>query len=103
MIRTPPTRERLLDYARQFARELHGIEPPEAALAERIEYVVWGRKQGWVQVEDGLMSRAELRQLLIDHFDYECADVSGLLWAQFDEALRARFCAELDRVLFGDP
>lgn len=103
MSRAAPKRERILDFARRFARELHGIEPPELELAERVDYVVWGRKQAWTLLEDGQITELELRSLLIDHFDYECADISGHAWLEFDEAARARMSAALDEVLFGRP
>jgi hypothetical protein len=99
--RPSPSAEQLLDFAREFARELHGITPPEAELAERVEYVMWGRKQAWTCLEDGLITEAELRQLLIDHIDYECAHVSGKTWAELDAEAKARFVARLDELLFG--
>jgi hypothetical protein len=99
--RTAPDRERLLDFARRFARELHGVEPPEAELAERIEYVVWGRKQAWTCLEDGLITEEELRNLLLDHLDYECAHISGRTWPDFAIEDRRRMRAALDDELFG--
>ncbi|WP_146155290.1 hypothetical protein [Enhygromyxa salina] len=103
MRRPSPNRERLLEFARQLARELHAIEPPEAELSERIDYVVWGRKQAWTCLEDGIITESELRQLLIDHLDYECAHISGRAWPEFDEAARRRFVDELEQLLFGRP
>jgi hypothetical protein len=99
--RPSPDREQLLDFARRFARELHGVEPPEAELAERIEYVMWGRKQAWTCLEDGLITEEELRNLLLDHLDYECAHVSGRSWPDFDLVARRRVRKALDEVLFG--
>jgi hypothetical protein len=99
--RPVPDRERLLDFARRFARELHGVEPPETELAERIDYVVWGRKQAWTCLEDGLITEEELRNLLLDHLDYECAHMSGRTWPDFDLAERQRMRAALDQELFG--
>ena len=103
MSRSTPDREQLLDLARRLARELHGIEPPEAELAERIEYVMWGRKQAWTCLEDGLITEEELRNLLLDHIDYECAHVSGHTWLDFDAGARQRICSALDDILFGRP
>lgn len=103
MSRTSPTREQLLAYAGELARELHAIEPPEAELRERIEYVMWGRKQAWSFLEDGVINELELRQLLIDHLDYECAHVSGRAWSEFDAAARQRLVERLDQVLYGRP
>jgi hypothetical protein len=99
--RTPPDREQLLDLARRLARELHRINPPDAELAERIEYVVWGRKQAWTCLEDGLITEQELRNLLLEHIDYECAHVSGRTWLDFDPDDRRRIRAALDDILFG--
>jgi hypothetical protein len=99
--RTAPDRERLLDFARRFARELHGIEPPETELAERIEYVMWGRKQAWTCLEDGLITEEELRNLLLDHLDYECAHMSGRSRPDFEIADRQRIRAVLDAELYG--
>lgn len=103
MSRRPPDSEQLLDFARRLARELHGIEPPELELAERIEYVMWGRKQAWTCLEDGLITEEELRNLLLDHLDYECAHVSGHTWLDFDLAARRKMRSALDDVLFGRP
>ena len=101
MLRPLPGREKLLEFARYFARELHGIDPPERALAERIEYVLWGRKQGWAQVEAGQMSEADLRDLLIAHFDYECADSSGRQWSELEPELQREASERLHALLFG--
>lgn len=101
MSRTVPTAERILDCARHLARALHGIEPPESELRERIEYVLWGRKQAWSFLEDGIITEIELRNLLIDHLDYECAHVSGRAWAELDEGRRREFVRAVDQVLFG--
>jgi hypothetical protein len=101
--RTPPTSEQLLAFARQLARELHAIEPPEVELRARIEYVMWGRKQAWSYLEDGVITEVELRQLLLDHLDYECAHVSGHAWAEFDEAARQGLVERLDQLLYGRP
>lgn len=101
--RTPPSKPKLLEFARRFARELHGIEPPEVELEARIEYVVWGRKQAWELLEDGLITELELRQLLIDHLDYECAHISGHAWPEYDAAARARMLEALDDALYGRP
>ena len=101
MSRRPPDREQLLDYACRFARALHGIEPPAEEFAERIEYVVWGRKQAWMCLEDGIINEDELVQLLIDHLDYECAHVSGRSWPEFEPGARRRWLADLRSVLFG--
>jgi hypothetical protein len=87
----------------RLARELHGIDPPEADLRERIEHVLWGRKQAWSLLHDGIISEVELRNLLIDHLDYECAHLSGHAWARFDEADRLTIVDALDEVLFGHP
>ena len=103
MSRTPPTKQRLLEFARRFARELHGIEPPEAELDERIEYVLWGRKRAWEALEDGLISEVELRQLLIDHLDYECAHISGRAWPEYDAGARQPMIDALDEALYGRP
>lgn len=96
-----PSRARLLELASRFAREIHRIEPPEQALAERIDYVVWGRKEGWARVGRGEWSELELRTLLLDHLDYECADVSGTTIAQADPVALAAILAEFDQALFG--
>jgi hypothetical protein len=101
--RSLPDREQLLDLARRLARELHGIEPPETELAERIEYVMWGRKQAWGCLEDGLITEEELRNLLLEHIDYECAHVSGRTWSDFELEDRRRICSALDDILFGRP
>lgn len=103
MSRTVPNPERILDCARRLARELHAVEPPEAELRERIEHVLWGRKQAWTFLEDGIITEVELRNLLIDHLDYECAHVSGRAWVDFDEAARAPIIEALDEILFGHP
>ncbi len=103
MSRIRPDPARLLDCACALARELHGIEPPLAELQERIDYVMWGRKQAWSFLEDGIITELELRSLLIDHFDYECAHMSGRTWPEFDEARRQAYVAKLDEVLFGRP
>ena len=100
MLRPLPAREKLLEFARYFARELHGVQAPERALTERIEYVLWGRKQGWARLEANEMSEEELRDLLIAHFDYECADLSGKQWSELDEDLRAEAVRRLDAILF---
>lgn len=100
MLRPLPAREKLLEFARYFSRELHGVQAPERALTERIEYVLWGRKQGWARLEAGEMSEAELRDLLIAHFDYECADLSGKQWSELDEQLREEAVERLDAILF---
>ncbi|HLT36485.1 MAG TPA: hypothetical protein VK034_09365 [Enhygromyxa sp.] len=103
MGRTPPNPERLLDCARRLARELHGIEPPETDLCERIDHVLWGRKQAWVCLEDGIITEVELRDLLLAHLDYECAHVSGRAWGAFDEAAKQAIVDALDQTLFGRP
>ena len=103
MSRTPPTKQRLLEFARRYARELHGIEPPEAELDARIEYVMWGRKRAWDFLVDGLITEHELRQLLIDHIDYECAHISGHAWPEYDASARQRMSEALDEVLYGRP
>jgi hypothetical protein len=99
--RRPPDRDQLLDFARRLARELHHIEPPEAELAERIDYVVWGRKQAWACLEDGIITERELLQLLLDHLDYECAHLSGRSWLEYPLAERERFMEALGEVLYG--
>ena len=101
MSRRPPDLEQLLECARRFARELHHVEPPEAELRERIEYVVWGRKQAWTCLEDGIISERELLQLLIDHLDYECAHLSGRSWLEYPQEDRERFMELLGEILFG--
>jgi hypothetical protein len=101
--RTSPNPELLLDYARRLARDFHRIEPPEADLLERIDHVLWGRKQAWSLLEDGIITELELRNLLLDHLDYECAHLSGRAWAQFDESERQTLTGMLDQVLFGHP
>lgn len=101
MSRPVPNPERILDCARRLARELHGIKPPEAELSERVEYVLWGRKQAWTFLEDGIITEVELRNLLIDHLDYECAHVSGKAWEEFAEDRRQWFVGLIDRELFG--
>lgn len=103
MSTTAPTKSQLLEVARRFARELHGIEPPEAELEERIEYVMWGRKRAWEFLVDGLITELELRQLLIDHLDYECAHISGHAWPEYDEDDRQRMIEAVDQVLYGRP
>lgn len=100
--RTAPNPEQLLDCARQLAR-LHGIEPPEAELIERIDHVLWGRKLAWSCLEDGIITELELRDLLLAHLDYECAHVSGRAWADLDEAGKQAIVDALDQVLFGRP
>jgi hypothetical protein len=101
--RPAPHRERILDCARRLARELHRIEPPEPELLERIDHVLWGRKQAWTCLEDGIITELELRDLLIAHLDYECAHLSGRGWAELDEAGRQALIEELDQILFGRP
>lgn len=101
MSRPTPSSERILDFAGRLAREVHGIEPPEADLRERIEHVLWGRKQAWRCLEDGIINELELRNLLLDHLDYECAHLSGRAWSDFDESTRRALCADLDQLLFG--
>ena len=88
MSRTPPDREQLLDLARRLARELHRINPPEV-------------EQAWTCLEDGLITEQELRNLLLEHIDYECAHVSGRTWLDFDPDDRRRIRAALDDILFG--
>jgi hypothetical protein len=102
-VRTKPDPERIFACAVRLARELHGIQPPEADLRERIEHVLWGRKQAWSLLDDGIISEVELRNLLIDHLDYECAHLSGHAWARFDEADRLSIVDALDEALFGRP
>jgi hypothetical protein len=101
--RTTPNPERLLDFARRLARDFHRIEPPEADLRERIEHVLWGRKQAWGCLEDGIITEIELRNLLLDHLDYECAHVSGRGWTSFAGASQQTLVDALDEVLFGRP
>ena len=101
MSRPSPSPDNLVDAACRLAQELHGIAPPEAELRERIEYVMWGRKRAWGCLEDGLINEVELRQLLIDHIDYECAHASGHAWPEFDADARQRFIELIDQALFG--
>lgn len=103
MLRPLPARDKLLEFAHYFARELHGVTAPARALSERIEYVLWGRKQGWARVEAGEMSEEELRDLLIAHFDYECADLSGKQWSELAEERRAEALERLEAILFPPP
>ena len=103
MSRSTPNPERILDFARKLARDFHGIEPPEADLRERIEHVMWGRKQAWSCLEDGIITEIELRNLLLDHLDYECAHVSGRAWMNFDPVSRRTLIDLLDDVLYGRP
>lgn len=104
--RPSPQRERLVALAQRFAREVHEISPPDA-LGERVDYVIWGRKRGWEQVEGGEMSELELRGLLLDHLDYECADVSGRSMIELASGDLARaseieaLVEDLDLALFG--
>jgi hypothetical protein len=101
--RPVPNRERILDCARRLARELHRIEPPEAELCERIEHVLWGRKQAWACLEDGIITEVELRDLLLAHLDYECAHLSNRSWGELDEAGKRSLVEALDETLFGRP
>ncbi|WP_146659366.1 hypothetical protein [Enhygromyxa salina] len=101
MSRPSPSRESLVEAACRLARELHHINPPESELRERIEYVMWGRKRAWDCLEDGLITEVELRQLLIDHIDYECAHASGHSWPEFDPDARQQFIELIDQLLFG--
>jgi hypothetical protein len=101
--RPSPSRDSLLEAACRLARELHHIKPAVGELGERIDYVMWGRKRAWECLEDGLINEVELRQLLIDHIDYECAHVSGHAWPEFDAAERQRFIEIIDQALFGRP
>lgn len=103
MSRPAPHRERILDCARRLARELHRIEPPETDLRERIEHVLWGRKQAWACLEDGIITEVELRDLLIAHLDYECAHLSNRGWGELDEAGKRSLIEALDEILFGRP
>jgi hypothetical protein len=101
MPRPAPDRAELLACARRLA-ELHGIEAPEPELRDRIDYVLWGRKDAWAAVEAGLLTPTEVRDLLLAHLDYECADLSGHSWADLDPEARATLEAALDHALFGD-
>jgi hypothetical protein len=101
--RTAPDSAAILECAARLARELHGIEPPEAELRERLDYVLWGTKQAWACLVDGLITEVELRDLLLAHFDYECAHISGLAWGDFDDDRRHMIVEALDQVLFGRP
>jgi hypothetical protein len=101
--RTAPNREQLLDCARRLARELHAVAPPEVELRDRIEHVLWGRKQAWTRLDNGSVSEVEVRDLLIDHLDYECADISGRAWAEFEASERQTIVDAFDEVLFGHP
>lgn len=103
MPRPAPDSAALLDCARRLARDLHGVEPPEAELRERIDYVLYGRKQGWANLDAVLISEVELRNLLLAHLDYECADLSDKNWGDLDPEGRATLVADLDQVLFGHP
>jgi hypothetical protein len=101
--RPAPHRERILDCARRLAQELHRVEPPEAELRERIEHVLWGRKQAWACLEDGIITELELRDLLLAHLDYECAHLSGRGWDELDAIAKQAIVEALDQILFGRP
>lgn len=101
--RTAPNPEQILTCARRLARELHVVTPPDVELRDRIEHVLWGRKQAWTFLEDGIISEVELRNLLIDHLDYECAHISGRAWVDFDADKRQTIIEAFDEVLFGHP
>lgn len=62
---------------------------------------MWGRKRAWGCLEDGLINEVELRQLLIDHIDYECAHASGHSWPEFDPDARESFIELIDQALYG--
>ena len=100
MPRPVPDRAELLACARRLAA-LHGIEAPEPELRERIDYVLWGRKDAWAALEAGLLTPSEVRDLLLAHLDYECADLSGRSWTDLDPEARAALEATLDQALFG--
>jgi hypothetical protein len=72
-------------------------------LRERIDHVLWGRKQAWSLLDDGILTEVEVRNLLIDHLDYECAHLSGHAWTDFAAADRQGIIDALDEVLFGRP
>ena len=86
-----------------MALELHGVPAPEAELRDRIVHVLWGRKDAWAALEAHLISEVELRDLLLGHLDYECADVSGRSWDEFTDTEREPIIHALDQALFGRP
>ena len=62
-----------------------------------------GPQAGLSCLEDGIITEIELRNLLLDHLDYECAHVSGRAWMSFDPVSRRTLMDMLDDVLYGRP
>ena len=100
--RPAPDCAALLAAAQLLARDGHGLaEAPTDELESRIDYVLFGRKRGWAELEAGETTELELRDLLIAHFDYECADRSGRSWEQLPAAVREAVITAIDGALYG--
>jgi|GEM_PF-2345948 len=99
--RPKPERARLLAWAVRLAREGHEIEAPIEEFEARIDYVLFGRKLGWAGLDEGLYTEIEIRELLIAHFDYECADRSGRSWDGLAPPLKTKLVEALDEALYG--
>ncbi|MCP3059622.1 hypothetical protein LXT21_12620 [Myxococcus sp. K38C18041901] len=96
-----PDMEALVGCARQMAVRIGAEGVSDAELAQVIQRVLFGEKDGWACAVEGLLTRTEAANLVLAHLESWLVDRTGWDWDAPLPWGRDTFVAEAEQALFG--